>query len=154
MKEDHPMARRDGTLARRLPRLGRLVATLLVGLAVVLAHPSVAGAQGAEDGGEARLVDAESSSSVSSGGSTTAFTIRLPDAASCPGDTGDGDYLVQTFMVPSNVNPGDVTYNGLGPTPEAFGDYPTFREALYDLHTAAFASKSTAKADEPGGPGR
>ena len=49
--------------------------------------------------------------------SATPFTLRLPSGAECPGDSADDDYRVNSYMVPDSVDPLEVAYDGLGPTP-------------------------------------
>jgi MYXO-CTERM domain-containing protein len=87
------------------------------------------------------------------GGSSTPFTVRPPDGATCPGDSADDGYRVNSFMVPAGVAPTAITFDGLGPTPPAFGAYETFREPLFDLETNSFVSAQTADAEAPREPG-
>src|SRR5688500_17497792 len=70
---------------------------------------------------------------VDRGGSATKFAIDLPDGASCPGDSKDGEYRVDTYMVPERVDPSSLQFASNGPEPQAYGDYETFRMPLFDL---------------------
>lgn len=118
-------------------RLALLVALLAGGVT----HPARA-----QDVGEAMVSPRE-------GGSRTAFTVRPPEGSTCPGDSADDGYRVNSYMVPSTVAPNAITFDGLGPTPQSFGDYATFREPLFDLETNSFASAQTADAERPREPG-
>jgi LPXTG-motif cell wall-anchored protein len=103
----------------------------------------------ADEGGDVRPVTMD----PAEGGSSTQFTLDLPDGASCPGDSANDGYRVQSYMVPSTVDPEAITFNGLGPTPVVYGSYPDFRETLFDVDTNSFASVQTADAEAPGEPG-
>jgi uncharacterized protein (TIGR03382 family) len=91
--------------------------------------------------------------SPNEGGSATPFSVRLPDGSTCPGDSANDGYRVNSYMVPGAVDPAEITYDGLGPTPAAYGDHSTFREPLFDIETNSFASAQTADAETPGEPG-
>ena len=128
-----------------------------VGAASILLATSAsmsASAAQAEDAGEAVVVaGAGETRRLSEGGSATDFSLRLPRGASCPGDSANDGYRVQSYMVPTTVAPARVGYDGLGPAPNAYGDWTTFRQPLYDTATRPFASAQTAEATAPGRPG-
>ena len=133
---------------------GRVLAALAVA-AVVGASAAPARADVAEDAGDALVVaGAGSTERLTEGGSATNFSLRLPDDASCPGDSANDNYRVQSYMVPKGIGPGDVEYDGLGPKPNAYGDWATFRQPLYDTATAAFDTAQTADNPEAGHPGK
>ncbi|MGE3620003.1 MAG: hypothetical protein AB7L84_06025 [Acidimicrobiia bacterium] len=99
------------------------------------------------------IVD-EAGESLDGGGSTTPFTFDLPDGAACPGDSADDNYRVDGYMVAADVDPATVEFDGLGPTPVAYGgDHAAFRMTLYETGSASFASALTDDAEEPGDPG-
>ncbi len=98
------------------------------------------------DGGRAIIDPTE-------GGSRTAFTLQIPDGATCSGDSANDSYRVNSYMVPAAVEPASVTFDGLGPTPLAFEDYDTFRQPLFDRESNSYVSAQTADALEPGLPG-
>ena len=68
----------------------------------------------AERAGTAQIVTADDQSV---GGSRTAFALRLPNGASCPGDSADDGYRVNSFVVPATVRVEDIAFDGQGPTP-------------------------------------
>ena len=108
----------------------------------------------AQDAGEAVVVAGEGSTRrLAGGGSATEFSVRLPVGASCPGDSANDGYRVQSFMVPTTVTPPAIQFDGLGPAPNAYGDWETFRQPLYDTATKPFVSALTAVAVAPGRPG-
>lgn len=81
------------------------------------------------------------------------FSIRLPNGASCPGDSANDGYRIQSYMVPDTVGPAAVTYDGLGPKPNVLGVWDRFRQPLYDTGTSPYSSALTDVAPAPGQPG-
>ena len=130
----------------------KVFAAVLVGAVAAGGGASAHAEVRAVAAGEATLVDT-GGARLRSGGSRTVFTIRLPSGAACPGDSANDGYRVQSYMVPSSVAPGEVEYDGLGPTPNVYGDFERFRQALYDIQTSPFSSGLTAEAPKPGEPG-
>lgn len=116
---------------------------LIVPLAVGAPRASAAGVRA----GKAVVVsDAGSTDRRDSGGSATTFSLQLPQGASCPGDSANDNYRVQSFLVPARDDPGTFTYysdSAVGPG----------RYALYDIHTNPYIQAQTANATKPGGPG-
>lgn len=112
----------------------------------LVAGLSLRPAGAAEASGEVQIVGAETGRLLSGGGSDTPFTLRLPDGAACPGDSQEGQYRVQSFLVPQAVDPGSLEYKGL--RPQAAGGW-----ALYGVDTTTYVNKATAKAASPGGEG-
>jgi len=90
--------------------------------------------------------EAGSSTPIVEGGSSTPFSLRLPDGAACPGDSADGNYRVQSFIVPATADPGTMRWNDIAPVVN--GGW-----ALYDLNTNPYTEALTAKATRHGGPG-
>ena len=74
--------------------------------------------------------------------------LRSPVArwASCPGDSRNDQWRVQTFIVPSDIDPGALSYNSIGP--EGDGLY-----ALYGLDTNPITAVLTGPNGAPGLPG-
>jgi len=146
----------DLTIANWRRARGRWSAALVAaGVALVGgisgSSPALAAPQ---DAGDAVVVTGEGSTRVRTDGrSDTEFSLRLPAGASCPGDSANDDYRVQSFMVPTNIAPTAVQYSGVGITPNVYGDWATFRQPLYLLSTSAFSSAVTAEAAAPGQPG-
>lgn len=90
---------------------------------------------------------------IAGGGSATPFTVRLPDGAACPGDSADDGYRINSYMVPDDVDPSSISFDGTGPVPSVYGRYDTFRQPLYDVESNSFVSAQTANAPAPGQPG-
>ena len=88
---------------------------------------------------------------LGSGSGATPFTLSLPTGASCPGD-GNAGWRVSSYMVPESIDPATLTFNNTGPAPQAVG--ANFRQPLYLVGSSEpYASKFTAAADAPNGPG-
>ncbi len=133
-------------------RVGGATAVGLLAVALWLPQPS--SAAGSVTPEPAQMVSGiDSTEAIEEGGSATEFSLRLSDGASCPGDSADDDYRVNSYMVPFSVDPAGVTYNGLGPTPNEYGTFATFRQPLYDVDSNSFVSAQTADAVQPGDPG-
>ncbi len=89
----------------------------------------------------------DSDQALGEGGSGTLFSLKLPDGASCPGDSANDGYRIQGFMVPATDDPGTLRYKSIQPEGEG-------RWGLFDEYTTSYAQVLTAKQDAPGGPGR
>lgn len=98
-----------------------------------------------DSSGPARVVDADGRP-LRSGNASTAFTIALPDGAECQGDSRDGGYRVESFLLPLRHDPAAMQWGELAPT--APGSW-----ALYDTMTNPYVHRLTAVATEKGGPG-
>jgi hypothetical protein len=72
---------------------------------------------------------------LQSGGSATAFTLRLPENAACPGDSEHHGYLVYGYVAPSNADPGTLTFPG---------GYPSSGLDLITVHGEPFKTRATA----------
>ena len=111
-------------------------------------------AQGSHELRELTVVEASGSKrQITKGDSATKFSLRLSEPVSCPGDSADENYRVQSYMVPASLKPHDIEYNGLGPAPHSFGVFETFRQPLYDITTRPYDSALTEEAESPGEPG-
>lgn len=127
-------------------------ATRMVALAVAVAAGGVgataAYAAPGKDAGDAAIVAGpQTTRTLGGGGSATEFSLRLPQGASCPGDSANDGFRVQSFIVPAADDPGALRYRSIGPVGPG-------RYALYDVFTNPYVQAQTAQADAPGGPGR
>ena len=66
--------------------------------------------------GPAQVVLPDGVTPLSNGGSQTNFQLRLPGGAHCSGDTASQGFSVYSFIVPSSVDPGTLTFSGDGPS--------------------------------------
>lgn len=87
------------------------------------------------------------SDEIESGQGDTPFALRLPADASCPGDSANDDWRVDSFLVPASVDPATLQFNGAGPI--GAGQLP-----LYQLSTFPFAATFTEPNEVPGDPGK
>lgn len=88
---------------------------------------------------------------LTSGGSATQFNLKPPAGSTCTGDSATGGYRVQTYMVPTSVNPADLTFNALGPLFPAGTDASLYRSALYNTSGSLVVNLTTGIADASGG---
>lgn len=100
------------------------------------------------DAGDVVVVDASNPlKELDHGGSATKFTLRLPADASCPGDSENDQWRVQSFLVPATDDPGALHYGEIAPEGDGLW-------ALYSLDTHAFVHILTLANSQPGLPGR
>jgi hypothetical protein len=128
---------------------GAVVATMAA-VAVPLLTATPASAAGSLQGA-ATVYNNNGGAPLQSGDSATNWTLRLPSGASCPGDGPNAGYRWQTYMVPSAVDPGTLTFGSAGPTPIATG--ASFRQPLYDTTNNPVVNQVPAAATTAGGPG-
>jgi hypothetical protein len=83
---------------------------MLVYAAVALGLTPAAFAGGTR-AGDAVPTNPQNNTQVTSGGSSTPWTLKLPSKASCSGDTATHAYHVYSFIVPASVDPGTLTFN-------------------------------------------
>jgi hypothetical protein len=102
-------------LAFRTPptRKATVLAGVLCGLVCLLLAVTPGRASATPVGGSAEVVQ-PNGSTLSFGGSSTPFGLRLPPKAACPGDTAHQFFLVSSYVVPVTVSPGAVRYGGGG----------------------------------------
>lgn len=81
----------------------------------------------------------------------TGVALTTTQQAGCGGDNGAG-YTVASYMVPSSVDPGTLTFDGNGPIPAATG--ASFRQPLWDTTGTPYVGPSPAAATFTGGPGQ
>lgn len=109
-------------------------------------------ANGATREGAAVVVDAaDTRKSVSAGDHDTAFTLRLPTGATCPGDSMNDDWRVQTFVIPATDDPGMLTYTVAVTGPD--GPKDDARVALYSTEGRPYVHQMLGANAEPGHPG-
>ena len=107
--------------------LRRLIAAAAIagsaaGLAIVSPAAASSSVGPAVDLGSVSMVKGDDPNSVvRSGSANTGFRLLLPAGATCPGDSANGQWRIQTFMVPSTVDVGTLKYGGIGPTGPKIG---------------------------------
>ncbi|MDP1818337.1 MAG: fibronectin type III domain-containing protein [Acidimicrobiales bacterium] len=128
-----------------------LLATAVAAAVVPLLSAPAAGAAGVPQPGGASVRTPGGAAALDSGTSASTFTLRLPNGASCGGDSANDDYRVQSYMVPASVDPSTLTFNAAGPIPNTLG--AGFRQPLYDSNGSGYVDAQTANATSPPGPG-
>ena len=132
----------------RAPILRAVAVALVAAVLFPTWRPPIAQAAALTGPGSAVVVTGEGSSAHrNSGGSATPFSVALPHGATCPGDSADGGYRVQSFIVPATIDPATLIYTSI--FPQGYHLY-----SLFDTYTRSFAQEQTAKADVKGGPGQ
>ena len=124
------------------PRRALGVVAAIVAVAIGWVAP--AGADGDRVG--PATVIAPGGGALGHGGSSTPFTLELTEGASCPGDSANEDYRLQSFVVPDGVDPAGLTYESTKPAGE--GNW-----ALYEVNSNPYVQGLTAQAPQPGDPG-
>lgn len=101
----------------------RILAGLALSMCIALpdvasaaAPPTVEPSQVLGDVGDVAIVGVDGTPITSGDGSTT-FYIRLPDRASCPGDSANDQWRVSSFLLPVDEDPLDVQFGSTGPEP-------------------------------------
>lgn len=131
--------------------------TIRAGIAVAVASalplviaPLGADAQSIDDpvdlGSIAIVLGDRPTQQVDEAGSGEEFGIRLPPGASCPGDSANDQWRVQTFIVPASEDPASLTYDAVGPVGDGLW-------ALYGTDTNPLVHGLTARNSGPGEPG-
>jgi len=96
------------------------------------------------DGGAAVVVDAVNTNRVlDEFDSTTAFRLRLPQGASCPGDSANDDYRVQTFLVPGDTDLSTLKYRNRSPNGNEL--YRALRFIDGEVSTQVMTEQNTVK---------
>ncbi len=127
------------------------LAGVVVGISLAGLAASGAGATVDQpvDAGTVQLVDANNPSNVlTEGDSLSVFNLRLPDGATCPGDSANDNWRVQSFILPASDDPGATTYDVVRPV----GGGP--RHAVYGIDTRPYVHALTEQNPGPGLPGR
>jgi hypothetical protein len=99
------MSWKPGRIASRAVTVGLLVCAVVIGASIPASFA------GGTRSGDAVPTDPQSNASVTSGGSSTAWTLKLPSGAACSGDTATHAYHVYSFIVPAAVDPGTLVFN-------------------------------------------
>jgi len=146
---------------RRVARVAARTATIAcaVGLGITIWGMSLSGvpvASAAAVAGSAQVIapldgNPGAGDPLIAGGSSTPFSLRLPTGAACSGDSANDDYRVQSYMVPSSVNPSSLTFDASGPIPNGLG--AAFGQPLYTPLGSSYVNAQTASATTPPGPG-
>jgi len=118
---------------------------------LITVFSGVAAAQSSPSG--VAVVASNSGEKLTLGGSADEFTLKLPPRSTCPGDSANDGFRVDSYMVPSAVAPTDVTFGSAGPEVNTLTRYDEFRQPLYDNLTAMFVNRLTAANEKPGEPG-
>jgi hypothetical protein len=147
-----PSSRRAARLAARTGVIGSgvMLSLTLWGLSL----SGMPSASAAIDAGAVAVIhpidgSPTSGDPLSSGGSATAFSLLPPTGAGCLGDSANDNYRVQSYVVPSSVDPGSLTWDASGPVPNSVG--ASFSQPLYNAETSgAYVDELTL--DNPGSP--
>ncbi|MCU1390925.1 MAG: hypothetical protein JWL72_4263 [Ilumatobacteraceae bacterium] len=68
--------------------------------------------------GDLTIVDGYAQArTLTHGDGRTIFSVTVPGGATCPGDSTNDQWRVQTFMVPANVAGNKIVYTAFGPYP-------------------------------------
>jgi hypothetical protein len=85
---------------------------------------------------------------VERGGSGTEFSLEPPPSSTCPGDSEHDSWRVQTFLVPSDVDPGSLVW-ALGPQSDSANVY-----SMYDTFTQPVIEGLLIRNEASGEPAR
>lgn len=108
------------TVDRRGSRIGALAGLSMVTIAVALGAGGFAHADWRpHDVGDVVLVDPlDYSRELDGGASAVAFALRLPDGASCPGDSANDNWRIRSFLVPTEFDMADIVWGHNDPEGE------------------------------------
>lgn len=134
-------------VARDLARLATACSAgmLVFGLAVATEGGRPAAAAAINGGALQILVPSGSPTAgqpLNAGGSATVFAMTPPVGAACSGDTTTDGYKVQSYMVPSSVNPSTLTFDSNGPIPTATG--ANYRQPMFSSGGTPVINRNTA----------
>lgn len=138
-------------LVRR--RFAAILAALGVGgVALSIGQLAAAGVpvldQDPVDLGAVTIVDGNDQiTPIESGGSNTVFTMLPPDGSTCPGDSANDQWRIQSFMIPVGDDPGTIEYDVAGPAGEG-------QHVVWETNTTGYVHESLVANLEPGQPGR
>jgi hypothetical protein len=97
------------TPERKAPK--RVAALVVAGMAALAGIGLTASTAGASTlGGTATIASPGTATALASGGSTTQFTVSLPSAAACTGDTATGGYHIYSYLIHQSASVSAVTF--------------------------------------------
>lgn len=132
-------------------RLAIIATACAAGVGALVTIPAVH-ANAALREGSVIVVDAgDTRKTVSRGSHATPFSIRLPEGATCPGDSMHDDWRVQTFLVPITEDPGALTYTVAVTGPD--GPKDDARVSLYSTEGRPYVQQLLGANTAPGQPG-
>ena len=79
---------------------------------------------------------------ISDGKGSTSFSFILQGKSECQGDSAEGNYRIQSFIVPQTVDPKSLTFESTKPA--GVGNW-----ALYDVNTRPYVQDLTSVAVAP-----
>lgn len=124
-----------------------LAATVAAPVAVAVGPPVPSLPDVATDAGDLLVVTgANSRTPLLEGDSNTVFSVALPVGATCPGDSANDDWRVQTFIVPAATDVPALEYGATRPVGETM-------YALYTTEGRPYAQVLLGQNAEPGQPG-
>jgi predicted phage tail protein len=124
---------------RELVALGTIGALAAAALVTAVSTGPQAEAVGTNAG--ALVVKTGGGAALTTGGSSTQFTLAVPVGAACTGDSATGGYRVQSFIVPAATDLSLLTFNNSGPVLP--GAAAGFKAPLYS-NSSPFTNKNTA----------
>lgn len=129
----------------------RVSVVSLLALAATLLFPAAFAHAAGKREGDVVVVNAlHRLKPLSEGSHDTAFSLRLPTGATCPGDSMNDDWRVQTFVIPSNEDPGALRYAVTGPE----GPEHDARVSLYTTEGRPYVNQLLGANTAPGQPGQ
>jgi hypothetical protein len=133
---------------RRVALLVTIVASICGSLVSILGATAHASVSAPVRAGDLIIVEADNPlKELTRGGSATKFTLRLAAEESCPGDSANDQWRIQSFLIPAADDPVALSYGEQGP--DGDGRWP-----LYDLATHPFVHILTLPNTQVGLPGR
>lgn len=120
-------------------------------LALALGSSMTEAAATGEDAGSVVIVDPLNvERAYQRGDSTSAFTLRLPDGATCPGDSANDGWRVQSFIVPAGTDLAALEFSANRPN---HGE-PASSRSLREINGGIFTQRMTEPNQALGEPGR
>ena len=124
-----------------------------VAIVAVATWPAVTSAGSAIDPphrvGDVLIVEPyDQTRTVTHGDASTVFSLKLPAGSTCPGDSANDQWRIQTFLVPSTEDPTKIRYANIGPDPAGNGRY-----AMFGIDTVPFVHGYTQRNTAMGQPG-